>query len=436
MGQSQEISVSNERHVLRVLSFLSCYKDNLLNTLYLEKLFITYYNPAMDEIENPFAPGAGNQPPELAGRDEVLRGAEVALGRIIKGRHNKSQILLGLRGVGKTVLLTRIRGMARDQGYETVFIEAPDDSKLEALLVPEFRRILLRLSNFEAAKEKAHKAMRALRSFASAFKVSYGDVGIAVDPAPGIADSGDMALDLQDLFIEIGEAAAAANTGVALLIDEVQYLQKAELSALIVALHRVSQEQLPIVFFGGGLPQIAALAGEARSYSERLFDFPEIGKLTTAAAKKALREPIEQEGAAVDDDALDNIVRTTEGYPYFIQEWGFQAWNIADSSPIKLGDATKAEHRALARLDSGFFRVRLDRLTPREREYVRAMAELGSGPQRSSRIAKGLGKDIQAVAPLRSNLIKKGMIYSPSYGDTAFTVPMFDAFLLRSIPDF
>lgn len=390
----------------------------------------------MDEIANPFAPGAGNQPPELAGRDEVLRSAEVALGRIIRGRHHKSQILLGLRGVGKTVLLTRIRRMADDSGYETAFIEAPDDRKLAALLVPEIRRILLRLNRMEAAKESAHKALRALRSFASAFKISYGEVGISVDPAPGVADSGDLAFDLQDLFIETGKAAAAAGRGVALLIDEVQYLSKTELSALIVALHSISQEQLPVVFFGGGLPQIAALAGDARSYSERLFDFPEIGRLATAEATEALREPIEKENASINDDALVEIVRTTEGYPYFIQEWGYQVWNIAQTSPITLSDAKEAGHRALARLDSGFFRVRFDRLTPREREYVRAMAELGAGPQRSSDIAKVLGKELQNVAPFRSNLIKKGMIYSPSYGDTAFTVPMFDAFLRRSIPNF
>lgn len=390
----------------------------------------------MDAIANPFAPGAGSQPPELAGRGMVLQSADFALARIIRGRHQKSQILLGLRGVGKTVLLNRIQRMAREKGYEAAFIEAPDDTKLETLLVPAIRRILHRLSVVEAAKEKAHKAMQALRNFASAFKISYENISVSVDPTPGVADSGDLSLDLQDLFIEIGEAAAAADRGAAILIDEVQYLKQAELSALIVALHRISQEQLPVVFFGGGLPQIAALAGEAKSYAERLFDYPEIGPLTTHDAKEALREPIERENAAIDDAALDEIVRKTEGYPYFIQEWGFQAWNIAEKSPITVADAKKAEHRALASLDSGFFRVRFDRLTPREKEYVRAMATLGPGPQRSSIIAKKLDKKPESVAPFRSKLMKKGMVYSPSYGDTAFTVPMFDAFVLRSNPDF
>ncbi len=388
----------------------------------------------MDEIANPFAPGAGNPPPELAGRTEVLRGAEIALGRIINRRHHQSQILLGLRGVGKTVLLNRIRCMAEDQGYQIAYIEAPEGQKFEVLFVPEIRGILQRLSIVEAAKEKAHEAMQALKSFASVFKISYQDFSISVDPTPGVADSGDLAHDLQELLIRVGAAAAAASCGAAILIDEIQYLKKEELRALIVALHRVSQRQLPVTLFGGGLPQIANLTGDAKSYAERLFDFPEIGPLKPDDAKEALREPIEREGAAIDEDALDEIVRTTEGYPYFIQEWGYQAWNVAETSTITKDDAKKGEQRALVRLDGSFFRVRFDRLTPREREYVRAMAELGPGPQRSSDIAKMLKKDIQSVAPFRSNLIKKGMIYSPAYGDTDFTVPMFDAFLRRSIP--
>lgn len=388
----------------------------------------------MDEIANPFAPGAGNPPPELAGRAEVLRSAYVALARIINGRHHQSQILLGLRGVGKTVLLNRIRHLADDLGYQVAYIEAPEGQKLEALLVPEIRGVLHRLSIVEAAREKAHEALRALKSFASVFQISYQDFSIAVDPTPGVADSGDLTRDLQELLIR--EAAAAASCGAAIIVDEIQYLKKKELSALIVSLHLISQEQLPVIFFGGGLPQIAKLTGDAKSYAECLFDFPEIGPLSPDEAIEALREPIAREGAAIDDDALDEIVRTTEGYPYFIQEWGYQAWNVADSSPITRDNAEEAERRALARLDGGFFRVRLDRLTPREREYVRAMAELGAGPQRSSEIARMLGKEIQSVAPFRSNVIKKGMIYSPSYGDTAFTVPMFDAFLRRSILDF
>lgn len=390
----------------------------------------------MDEIANPFVPGAGNPPPELAGRAEVLHGAKIALGRIINRRHHQSQILLGLRGVGKTVLLNRIRHLADDLGYQVAYIEAPEGQRLETLLVPEIRDILHRLSIVEPAKEKAHAALRALKSFASVFHVSFQDFSISVDPTPGVADSGDLSRDLRGLLIKVGEAAAAAGRGVAIVVDEIQYLKKEELGALIVGLHRISQEQLPVIFFGGGLPQIAKLTGDAKSYSERLFDYPEIGPLSPDNAIEALREPIAREGAAIDDDALDEIVRATEGYPYFIQEWGYQAWNVAGQSPIAKGDAEEAERRALVRLDGGFFRVRFDRLTPREKEYVRAMAELGAGPQRSSEIARMLGKDIQSVAPFRSNLIKKGMIYSPSYGDTAFTVPLFDAFLRRSIPDY
>jgi hypothetical protein len=390
----------------------------------------------MDEIINPFAPGAGNPPPELAGRAEVLHGAKIALGRIIRGRHHQSQILLGLRGVGKTVLLNRIRRLADGLGYQVAYIEAPEGQRLETLLVPEIRDILHRLSIVEAAKEKAHEALRALKSFASVFRVSFQDFGISVDPTPGVADSGDLSRDLQGLLIKVGEAAAAASRGVAIIVDEIQYLEKDELSALIVGLHRISQEQLPVTFFGGGLPQTAKLTGDAKSYAERLFDYPEIGPLSPESAIEAIREPIAREGAAIDHGALDEIVRATDGYPYFIQEWGYQAWNAAGQSPITKDDAEEAGRRALVRLDGGFFRVRFDRLTPREKEYARAMAELGPGPRRSSEIAKKLGKDIQAVAPFRSNLIKKGMVYSPSYGDAAFTVPMFDAFLRRFIPDY
>ena len=390
----------------------------------------------MDEISNPFTPGAGNPPPELAGRTQVLQDANIALGRIINGRHHQSQILLGLRGVGKTVLLNRVRREAKNLGFQVAYIEAPEGQNLEVLLVPEIRGVLHRLSIVEAAKEKAHIALRALKSFALRFQISYQDIGISVNPSPGVADSGDLGHDLQELLITVGETAAAANRGAAIFIDEVQYLKKEELSALIVSLHRVSQEQLPVIFFGCGLPQIAKLTGDAKSYAERLFEFPEIGPLSFDDVIEAIREPILREGATIDDDALVEIVRETEGYPYFVQEWGYQAWNIAEPSRITKNDALEAKRRALSRLDGGFFRVRFNRLTPHEEEYVRAMAEMGPGPQRSSEIAGMLKRDIQAVAQFRSNLIKKGMVYSPSYGDTAFTVPMFDAYLRRVIPNF
>lgn len=389
----------------------------------------------MDPVRNPFAPGAGTPPPELAGRAHIIDAAEVAIQRVLQGRPSKSQILLGLRGTGKTVLLNKIEELAEKHGHVTSFIEAPDDQSLAQLLYPKLHQALRKLSAVESAKAAAHRALRALRGFASAFKIKVGDVSISVDPMAGVADSGDIELDLVDLFLPIGEAAQSAKAAWTLLIDEVQYLSEKELAALIVAIHRTTQKKkLPIVFFGAGLPQLAALSGDAKSYAERLFDFQPVGPLDLESAKKAIRQPIDEEGEAIADDALKSIVRKTERYPYFLQEWGYQAWNAADASPITVKDVKAASGQALARLDAGFFRVRFDRLTPKEREYVVAMARLGKGPYRSADVASRLGETSQSLGPRRAAIIKKGMIYSPQHGDIDFTVPMFDEFLRRTFP--
>jgi type II secretory pathway predicted ATPase ExeA len=386
----------------------------------------------MDPVRNPFAPGAGSPPPELAGRDDIISSAEVALKRVIQGRHDKSQILLGLRGTGKTVLLRAIERLAEENNYVISSIEAPEGKPLAELLYPKIHQVLRKLSLIEGAKAQAHLAMRALRSFASAFRVSVGDISLAVDPEIGTADSGILEYDLGELFVRVGEAAKAAGKGWALLIDEVQYLSKEELSALIVAIHRVNQKQLPIMFFGAGLPQIAGMSGNAKSYAERLFDFPPVGPLDDTAAISAINQPIEDEGELISDAALLEIFAKTEGYPYFLQEWGYQSWNIADASPIDLADVERATASALKRLDEGFFRVRFDRLTPKEREYVIAMASVGSrGPYRSSDVADKLGESVQSLGPRRAGIIRKGMIYSPAHGDIDFTVPMFGDYLQR-----
>jgi hypothetical protein len=387
----------------------------------------------MDPIRNPFAPGAGSQPPELAGRDEIISEANIALQRVRLGRHHRSQILLGLRGTGKTVLLNRIEQRAGSLEHETSFIEAPEGRSLVDLLYPKIAQTLRRLSSIENAKAKVHSAMRALRGFASTFKISIGDISIAVDPEPGSADSGSLEYDLSDLFCSIGEAAQSANKAWTLLIDEVHYLSEKELSALIVAIHRVNQKQLPVIFFGAGLPQITSLSGDAKSYAERLFNYPTVGPLENAAAIAAIRQPIINEEESITDAALDVIIEKTENYPYFLQEWGYQAWNIASASPIDVSDIVKASSAALRRLDEGFFRVRFDRLTPKEREYVIAMARLGGGPYRSSDVADTLGEIVQSLGPRRAQIINKGMIYSPAYGDIAFTVPMFDDYLRRTV---
>lgn len=386
----------------------------------------------MDAVRNPFAPGAGSRPPELAGRDTILEDAQTAIRRALIGKPSRPQMLLGLRGVGKTVLLNKIEEMAEDAGHVTSSLEAPEGKTLSELLVPKINQVLRKLSTSENAKAKAHQALRALRSFASAFKISYGDMSISVDPEVGVADSGDMEADLPELFVRVGEAAKAAGKAWSLLIDEVQYLKSEDLAALIVALHKVSQKALPVLFFGAGLPQVAALSGEAKSYAERLFLYPAVGALLATDAETAIRQPIEGEGEQIADAAISEVLAQTKGYPYFLQEWGYQCWNIAKGPCINLEDAVKAAGEATKRLDEGFFKVRFDRLTPKEREYVIAMAKLGAGPYRSSDIADALSETHQSLGPRRAQIISKGMIYSPSHGDIAFTVPMFNEYLMRN----
>lgn len=385
----------------------------------------------MDAVRNPFAPGAGSRPPELAGREEIISAADIALQRVLVGKPSQSQMLLGLRGVGKTVLLNKIEEIAEGHGHLTSFVEAPEDRSLVELLYPRMHQVLRRLSVVESARAATHSALRALRAFAGAFKIEVGNVAIAVDPEIGVADSGNIEFDVADIFMRVGTAAQAAKSGWTLLIDEVQYLSPGELAALIVAIHRINQRSLPVIFFGAGLPQIAALSGEAKSYAERLFIFPKIDALDIAAAGAAIRQPIEEEGEKIDQTALSDIVNSTMGYPYFLQEWGYQAWNAAEESPINADNVVAASAAALLRLDEGFFKVRFDRLTPREREYVIAMATLGTGPYRSSDVADVLGEKLTALGPRRATIINKGMIYSPAHGDIAFTVPMFEDYLMR-----
>jgi GTPase SAR1 family protein len=390
----------------------------------------------MDPVRNPFAPGAGSQPPELAGRAEIIASIDTSLQRILIGRPAQSQLLLGLRGVGKTVLLNKAEQIAENYGYLTSFIEAPEDRKLVDLLYPKIYQVLRKLSLSEAAKSATHSALRALRGFASAFKISMGDFEVSVDPEPGVADSGNLEYDITEIFLKVGSAAQAAGRGWALLIDEVQYLSAEELSSLIVAIHRVNQKGLPIILIGAGLPAIAALSGDAKSYAERLFIFPKVDALTKADASNAIRQPIEGEGESIDDDLLANIVSLTRGYPYFLQEWGHQVWNASPHSPINISCIDTAEKEALRRLDEGFFKVRMDRLTPKERDYVIAMARLGPGPYRSADVADALGEKLTTLGPRRAQIISKGMIYSPAHGDIAFTVPMFDEYVKRHwLPD-
>ena len=325
--------------------------------------------------------------------------------------------------------------IARHSGYVTGLIEAPEGQRLATLLVPAIRSIALRLSRQERAKEAALDALRAIRSFASAFKVTFGAATFEVQPEPGIADSGELGLDVTDLFAAVATAAKANRAGVALLIDELQYLAGEDFGALIVAMHRISQRNLPMMFFGAGLPQLTGLAGDAKSYAERLFRYPQVGQLTPAAAADAIAKPLADGDVEIQPEALSIIIEKTEGYPYFLQEWGFQSWEIAPASPITVEDVRAATQAALDRLDSDFFKVRFDHLTPREKEYARAIAHLGPGAHRSADIAKMLHLRAEQASPLRDQLIKKGMIYSRERGVIDFTVPLFDAFMRRAMPD-
>lgn len=390
----------------------------------------------MDPIRNPFSPGAGTPPPELAGRDELRESLRIALERARIGRSAKSAMLVGLRGVGKTVLLDRVREDAEAAGIHTVRIEAPEGRSLPALLAPQLRQALLRMSQIAAARDYAVRGLRALAGFAGKLKVTFGDieVGLDYDPEPGLADNGDLEHDLQALFEQVGLAAKSANTALAIFIDELQYVEEPQLAALITAMHRTEQRQLPVVLVGAGLPQLRGRMGNAKSYAERLFDFPTIGPLPAAAARLAIEKPLENEGVGITADALSQILQVTQGYAYFLQQWGSHTWRAAQSSPIAIDDVNIASVTAVAALDESFFRVRFDRLTPKEKKYLRAMAELGAGPHRSGDIAGCFNADVSSLAPTRSSLIAKGMVWSPNHGDTAFTVPMFDEFMQRIMP--
>ncbi|HYF88439.1 ATP-binding protein [Azospirillum sp.] len=390
----------------------------------------------MDRVRNPYAPGAGNPPPELAGRSSVLDDARVALQRIAIGRAAQSSILVGLRGVGKTVLLVRIKEIAEEQSYKTHIVEAHEAKPFAELIAPGLRSLLLSLSRFENGKDKVRRGLRVLKSFLGSIKVKVGelDIELGIESETGVADSGDIEVDLPNLFLAVGDAAKAVGCPVALFVDELQYLSEKEFSALIMSIHKISQAQLPLTLIGAGLPQILGLAGESKSYSERLFRYPKIGALDEIDAEAAIAGPAIAEGASFKPEAIKEILRVTERYPYFLQQWAHDAWNIASGPSITYGDVVRATDISIRTLDESFFRVRFDRCTPSEKRYMRALAEFGPGAHRSGDVADCLGLKTTSVGPTRGKLIKKGMIYSPQHGDTAFTVPLFDSYMRRVMP--
>jgi hypothetical protein len=391
----------------------------------------------MDSEVNPYAPGAGTPPPELAGRDQLRELIRIAVARLRRGLPTKSVLMVGLRGVGKTVLLDTMRRDTDAQSCCTLRIEAPEGRSLPGIVAPQLRQVLLRLSKVEQAKGLATRALSALTGFAKSLKIKYGDIEVGFDfPAEaGLADNGDLEQDLQALLAASGMAAHEAGTAIVMFIDELQYVQEDQLAALITALHRNAQDKLPVMLVGAGLPQLRGRMGRAKSYAERLFDFPEVGPLSPEDARKALAKPAASNGVMISEEALTQIVVETKGYPYFLQEWGKHTWNISSRSPITVDDVRLASSVAIAALDESFFRVRFDRCTPLEKRYLRAMADLGPGPHRSGDISRNLGREVTSLGPTRNQLISKGMIWSPNHGDTAFTVPLFDEFMRRIMPE-
>ena len=393
----------------------------------------------MDNINNPYTPNAGATPEAFIGRDGQTEAFSVLLERLKRGRTEQSMIITGLRGVGKTVLLNKFAELAERIGWEVVELEASkhDETAFRQSIFSKFRAALLHLSPPRRRwSKRARHAAEVLSSFVlSVDREGTFSVTWDVAPSEGYADHGDLGLDLTDVFLAVGEVAKERTTGIVVLIDEVQFLTTTQLESLIQAVHKSVQKRLPITFVGAGLPQIAELAGDAKSYAERLFKFPRIDSLAPEDACRAIIEPAQAEGATFTEAAADLAVSITHGYPYFLQELGYQAWIIARDNLIDSDDVGAAREAYEAKLDSSFFRVRLDRATPLQTAYMRAMAELGSEPQKAVDVAARMGRESSQVAPIRSQLIDMGLLYTPQHGYAAFTVPDFDTFMLRAVPE-
>lgn len=392
----------------------------------------------MQALTNPYTPNAGAEPQAVVGRDDQLASFDLLLARIERRRTEQSMIITGLRGVGKTVLLGQFRGKALARNWVVIELEVSkhDEAGFRRILSGRLRTALLELSPRARWTDRFRHAASVLKSFTLTLdEAGAWSAGLDVEAAEGWADHADLVLDLSDVFVALGEAAAEKERGVVLLFDEVQFLNKAQLEAVIESMHKMVQRKLPVTLVGAGLPQIAELAGDAKSYSERLFKFPRIGDLSAEDARAALSRPAAEEGIGYAPDALDEAVEITGGYPYFVQELGYAVWTVADGPEITREDVRIAVPAYEAKLDSSFFRVRLDRATELQRAYLRAMAELGSDAQKASDVADVMGRTSMNLAPTRAELINMGLLYTPEHGYAAFTVPHFDRFLLRAMPE-
>lgn len=389
----------------------------------------------VDPVRNPYSPGAGTRPPALVGREREIEAMDVALQRLRARRDGRSAMLTGLRGVGKTVLLNEFENIATGRGYFYEHIEVSEDGELPARLAAAFRRVLLSIDARRRIGDRIYRALGVLKAFS--IRIPNGpELSIDVDAIHGPADSGDLATDLAGLFVELGEVARDHELGVLLTIDELHYVALETLEALVMGLHRASQLTLPITVAGAGLPSLATLTGEAKSYAERMFTYPVIGSLSTEQSREALAVPASDEKVIWDESALERVIEAARGYPYFLQEFGKQAWDVAGGPDrITLDDVERSIPVATAELDDGFFRVRTGRMNNPERAYLRAMAEIGPGPVRSAEVASLLGRASSALGPTRDGLIRKAICYSPRWGEIDFTVPMFDEFMKRWIPE-
>ncbi|WP_410563058.1 AAA family ATPase [Amycolatopsis sp. cmx-4-61] len=393
----------------------------------------------MDPIRNPFAPGAGQRPPELAGRERELKAFEVVLERVARGRPERSLVLTGLRGVGKTVLLGELRAMAVRHKWGAGKIEARPDAELRRPLSAALHRAIRDLAVRHRAPDRVEEVLGVLKAFAlrsnkpDAKLRERWQPGIDVPAAQGRADSGDIEIDLVELFTDVAELAADVGTGVALLIDEIQDLQPDDVSALCAACHELSQSGAPLVVVGAGLPHVPAVLSASKSYSERLFRYARIDRLSREDADFAVMAPIEREDAGIEPEALDALFDASGGYPYFIQAYGKAAWDAAPSDPITVKDVQVAAPEAESELAVGFFGSRYERATPAEREYLQAMASLTQGrdePAGTADVAVFLGRKPSSLSPARDSLMKKGLVYSAERGQIAFTVPHFGHYLL------
>jgi hypothetical protein len=416
----------------------------------------------VDPVRNPYAPGAGQRPPELAGRDVELKAFDVVLERVSRGRPERSLVLTGLRGVGKTVLLNAMRSTAVRRGWGTGKLEARPDTSLRRPLSAALHLAVRELGG--PPRSEVDHVLGVLKSFALKVESPAGtggrgaggrsgsgqprlrdrwQPGIEVPAVPGRADSGDIEIDLVELLSDVGGLAADTERGVAVFIDEMQDLDPADLSALCAAVHEISQTGLPFVVVGAGLPHLPAVLSASKSYSERLFRYSRIDRLEAAAAERALRAPAQDEDADFAEEALQSLYEATAGYPYFVQAYGKVVWDVAPRSPITADDVRVASPEAEAELAVGFFGSRYERATPAEREYLRAMADLGAtsdadpadGAVPTAAIATTLSRKPQSLSPARDALIKKGLVYSGERGMIAFTVPHFGRYLRRHATD-